>query len=515
MKLLFIRPPRHYWPILNESDNFLLPLAYPTLAGYIRKHLPEIEIKILDCCAHRMGWSSLKNFIKDYKPDVVGIGEKVCYFQEANKCFALVKEVDEHIKTVAGGQFYSHVVEDSLCQNPSIDFIIRYEGEVAFTELLKVLLNKEEDFTKVPNLSYLKEGLLIQNPVAPLLDMETLPLPAYDISHLDKYQPFGKLWPKAVTVQRSRGCTNNCSYCSWIAQESVFNEKGNNKLVRKAVFRTKTPQQMIKEIEYLYEKCGVRYLFWVDASWNYGDEWLNEFCDELIKRKYKLGWWAFIRLDLISAQHKNGTLKKMVKAGLRHILCGADRSDFDDLSHLNKFSQNYSIVKEALTIFRKYYPEVFRQCTFIAGLPDDNEERIKSLLKYAHDIDVDFAAFHTLSPFPGTPLYEEAKESGLLMNTDFSNYDMYYPVMKTKYLSQDEVAHLTRWCQSNFVAMKPFRYFSRLFSPYKIRRKLHWWFAFSISRVMVYQIINHIKGISRFEGFSGVNKLWKPTWYDT
>ena len=60
LKLLFLRPPRHYWPILNEGDNFLLPLAYPTLAGYIRKFLPEIEIKILDCCAYQMGWKSLQ-----------------------------------------------------------------------------------------------------------------------------------------------------------------------------------------------------------------------------------------------------------------------------------------------------------------------------------------------------------------------------------------------------------------------------------------------------------------------
>ena len=36
IKVLFIRPPRHYWPILNESDNFLLPLGYPSLVAYVR-----------------------------------------------------------------------------------------------------------------------------------------------------------------------------------------------------------------------------------------------------------------------------------------------------------------------------------------------------------------------------------------------------------------------------------------------------------------------------------------------
>jgi anaerobic magnesium-protoporphyrin IX monomethyl ester cyclase len=513
MKVLFLRPPRHYWPILNESDNFLLPLAYPTLAAYIKRELPSTEITILDCCAHRTGWKSLEQFIRDEKPDVVGIGEKVCFCRESDRAFRLVKQVNPRIVTVAGAQFYSHVVEESLRSNPSIDYIIRYEGEVAFVEFLKALSNGK-DMSGVPNLAYLQDQKLVTNSVANLLDMETLPMPSYELSSLDKYRAFGKLWPRAVTVQRSRGCTNNCSYCSWIAQESLYETGPDNKTVRKPVFRSKTPEQMVNEIELLYEKYDIRYLFWVDASWNYGDEWLDAFCEELIRRKYDLGWWAFIRLDLIPAQHRNGTLKKMVKAGLRHLLAGADRSDFSDLSVLSKRGQNYSIVKEALDLFRIHHPEVFRQCTFITGLPDDTAESIRSLLKYAHDINVDFAAFHPLTPFPGTQMYEEAKNAGLLMDRDYSNYDMFYPVMRTRYLSQDEVAYWTQWCQSRFVSKKPFRYFSRFFSPYSIRRRLHWWFAFSISRVFLHQIVTHLSGGEKFQGFAGVNKLWKPRWYD-
>lgn len=514
LKLLFLRPPRHYWPILNEGDNFLLPLAYPTLAGYIRKFLPEIEIRILDCCAYRMGWKSLKEFIASYAPDVVAIGEKVCYCAESERAFKLVKEINPKIITLAGGQYYSHVVEETFQNNPAVDYILRFEGEVAMTHFLKRILENKE-VTDTPNLVYKKDNQLVYNPIAPLVDMTTLPSPAYDLASLDKYQAFGILWPKAATIQRSRGCTNNCHYCSWIAQESVHMEnKETNTFSRKAIFRSKTPAQMLEEIDILYLKHNIRYLIWVDASWNHDDDWMNEFCDGLIQRKYDLRWWAFIRLDYIARQHQNGTLKKMVKAGLRHILSGADRSDTEGLNQLNKRSQNHSSVKEALQIFKKYYPEVFRQCTFIVGLPEDTEEKIKAQLKYAHDIDVDFAAFHTLTPFPGTPFFKYALESGLVMEKDFSNYDMYFPVMKTKYLSQAEVAKHMEWCQMNFILKKPFRYFFRLFSIHSIRRNLHWWFVFSSTRVLVLQIINHIRGIQKFEGFSGVNKLWKPIWYD-
>ena len=65
--VLFIRPPRHFWPIINESDNFLLPLGYPTLAAYLREHLPGAEVEILDCCAQRIGWTSLRDVIAERK----------------------------------------------------------------------------------------------------------------------------------------------------------------------------------------------------------------------------------------------------------------------------------------------------------------------------------------------------------------------------------------------------------------------------------------------------------------
>ena len=48
LKLLLVRPPGHLWPLINESDNFLLPLGLPALAAYLRREIPGIEIRIVD-----------------------------------------------------------------------------------------------------------------------------------------------------------------------------------------------------------------------------------------------------------------------------------------------------------------------------------------------------------------------------------------------------------------------------------------------------------------------------------
>ena len=77
IKVIFIRGPRHFWPIINESDNFLLPLGYPALAAYLRKHMKNVELEIIDCCPEKIGWATLRKMLEEKKPDVVGIGEKV------------------------------------------------------------------------------------------------------------------------------------------------------------------------------------------------------------------------------------------------------------------------------------------------------------------------------------------------------------------------------------------------------------------------------------------------------
>ena len=514
VKVLFVRPPRHYWPILNESDNFLLPLGFPCLAAYVRREMPDVEVDILDCCVEGIGWANLATELERRSPHVVCVGEKVVYAHEGFRLVSLARKILPEVITIAGGHFVSHLPDHSLTTCPELDYVIRYEGEVPLVSLLRNLQNGG-DLGQTPNLCWRDgEGFHESDLGANVHHLDDLPIPAYDLVPLQKYAPFGLLWPKAVTVQRSRGCVDTCRFCSWIAVESKHTRDSDGVIHTSPQFRSKSVDRMISEIELLYEKYGVRYLFWVDATWNTDNKWLDEFCSEIIRRKYELGWWAFTRIDLLLHQEKQGILEKMVKAGLRHVLVGVERSADLDLGWLNKHGYKESVAYQAFHLLRDKYPQVFRQGTFITGVRSDTAESIRSLLDFAHGIDCDFAAFHPITPFPGTPLYEEALSRGWLEESDFSKYDMFGPVMSTEHLTREEVAHWTTWCQKNFVARMPLRYFSRLLSPHQNRRKLHWWFAYSISRVMARQVINHVKGVESFEGFAGVNKLWRPDWYE-
>ena len=513
VKVVFIRPPRHFWPIINESDNFLLPLGYPCLAAYLREHMEDVEVEILDCCVLRMGYKTLGRWLGEHRPDVVCIGELTMYGKEGFRAFRLAREVLPDVVNVAGGYLYSALPEWSLDECQEIDFVVRHEGEETLHELLEAL-RSGGDLTAVEGMDFRQDGGHVQTPPRLIVhDMDSLPIPAYDLAHIEKYSPFGKLWPQAVTIQRSRGCHFKCPYCSWWVQEGQH-EQGQGRLVPRNAYRTKSAQRMIKETEILYEQHGVRYLFWVDGTWNLDSEWLDEYCSEIIRRGYKLGWWAFVRADLLVQQDKEGILDKMVKAGLRHVLVGIERGTDADFQAIEKAGYNRDVVKEAFTILRTKYPQVFRQGTLLTGLRHDDAKSIRGLLTYAHEINVDFPAFHPLMPFPGTTLFEEAKAKGWIEEWDYTNYDMMYPVMATDHLTRAEVAAHTTWCYRSFVSKKPLRFFSRLFSRHAIRRRLHWWFLFAIGRTLVVDLWKSLKGEKHFEGFAATNQMWKPSYYE-
>ncbi len=513
IKVLFLRPPRHFWPILNESDNFLLPLGYPCLAAYLREHTPGVELEILDCCSQKVGWHSLGEQLRVRRPDVVCIGELTIYYKEGFRGFELVKELLPDAVTVAGGYIYSAMPEWSLRECPSLDFVVRQEGEESMRELLATLRAGGDPGQVAGVVSRDGERIVSAGPRPLIESLDSLPVPAYDLCDLDAYAPFGNLWPKAVTIQRARGCHFSCNFCSWWVQEGQEVEQDGT-LAVESCYRSKSPERVVAETELLYEKHGVRYLFWVDGTWNVDTAWLDAYCDEIIRRQYKLGWWSFIRADLLLEQERSGVLEKMVAAGLRHVLIGIERQKDADFETINKIGYSEDTVRECFHLLARKYPQVFRQGTILTGMRQDDGDSIRSLLKYAHDCNLDFPAFHPVMPFPGTELWKEAKTKGWIEEWDFENYDMFYPVMATEHLTREEVSHHTSWCYQNFVARKPWRYFSRLFSPHKIRRRLHWWFLLAIGRTIAMDLWRSLKGEKGFEGFAAVNKMWKPRWYE-
>jgi len=514
-KIMFVRPPGKLWPIINESDNFLLPLGFPCLAAYLRERMPDLEIQIIDCLPLQIGWSSLRQIIAREKPDVFGVGDMIVYMKEGMRACKLAKEIAPDVITVAGGHFHSHLPEYSFENYPELDYIVRWEGEESFTQLLTAL-REGGDLNQVGNLAYRDgEGKVITTKPLPLIEpLDSLPIPAYDLTPIDKYAPFGKLWPKAITIQGSRGCPFACNFCSWTALEGDHVVE-NGKIQMRPVYRAKSAERMLEEIDLLYNKYGVRYLFWAEGTWNYDTEMMNTLAEGIIQRGYKLGWWAFTRADLLLEQEKAGVLEKMVRAGFSHALFGGERPEDNELEFIGKTGISRDALMDACHLLERKYPSVFRQATFVTGIRTETPETLYHLGKYSRDCHLDFAAYHPIMPYPGTPLWHQANANNWIEEWDFSKYDMFYPIMPSEHMSRDEIAKINEKLYLGFVMRQPFRYLRGMFSRIRIRRRLHRWFMLSMMRVVVVDLWNALLGRKSFDGFAATSKLWEPKWYDS
>lgn len=517
MKILLVRPPRYLWPFINESDNFLLPLGLPCLAAAIRTKLPHVEVKIIDCPPLKIGWKTLKNILKREKPDMVGAGEEALYHHEAAKLFKLAKDINPGVVTIAGGHFFSWMIKYSLDQF-LIDIIVRFEGEKTLIELVEAIRNKT-DLAKVKGIAYKKDGGIVRTSLRPLVeDLDALPLPAFDAMPMGKYSPFGYLWPQSVTLEHSRGCIDRCNFCSlWTFWGKHINtEIEDGKLDVSPVYRTKSVERTLEEIDIIYKKYNRKYIIWADPTFNVDPQWTDKFCEGLLKRNYKdLHWWAFLRADFTLRDERLGILKKMVRAGLVHPLIGVERCCAEDLKKINKSAYTRETVKEVFSIFKKKYPNVFRQGTFVTCLPFDTRESMLDLVRYAVELDIDYPAFHPVAPVPGTYLYQEAKKNNLLEEKDFTKYDWSTPIMKSyTNISRSDFAKLNMELNKRYVIYRPYWLIRGLFSPYKHKRGLYWWFFINTLRMIFLEIKDSVLGRKRFESLSGFMRLKKPKWYE-
>ena len=82
----------------------------------------------------------------------------------------------------------------------------------------------------------------------------------------------------------------------------------------------------------------------------------------------------------------------------------------------------------------------------------------------------------TLTPFPGTEIYEIAKTNGWIEDTNWNNYDMIHAIMPTEHLTKEEVQEELYECYRTFFGSWNRRY-KGLFSHNEIKKRTYQFLA--------------------------------------
>ena len=438
MNIAFIRTPRYAWPFNSETSAFWQPLGFMSLAAHLQASRPDFSIKIIDCPGSKIGWKTLLSTLSSDSPDVICLGEETVSSHEAIRLATYVKQQHPQTIVIAGGIFFSYAAQESL-KTSYFDYIVHGEGEITLLELLTAITEKH-NLKSVKGISYKHNGQIITTAPRPLIaDMDTLPLPAWSKVPMHLYGLGAKNHPGLVSIEHSRGCTDNCSFCNLWKHMGRLDHDGHT---IKPHYRSKSPQRCLEEVERLVHDFD-RYTFgWVDPTWNVDPRWTDEFSGLLLKHNINIQQTAWLRADYVVRDEQLGILEKAVRSGLCQVMIGVERPDEPGLKQLNKHKNGPDITAKAFEIFRTKYPNVFTIGSVIFGLWDETKESLDRLARYQYEVGMDYCFFIPLTPNPGTQVCEDARKRRIIEVTDTQAYNFHTTVMRTRLFSTKKLEKL-------------------------------------------------------------------------
>ena len=388
-KVLLVNPYPYYAKGINEATIYP-PLGLAYIAGTLERN--GFNCKIVDANILKMSNEKVIEVAEKFDPDVVCISINVSTALAGN---SLAKEIKEKMgkKVIMGGVQASTVTKRTL-ENSLADAVVIGESEQTVLELLQKNCNPEG----IPGLAYLNNGEVVYTDKRPLIkNLDDLPWPAYHLlPPLKLYKSRSRKSPVAP-IFTTRGCPYQCIFCSSSSKKSIFGP----------FFRTRSPENVVAEIEYLAKNFDVKQIDFLDDNFTLNMKRAEKICDLLIERKNKvlLNLQNGVRADRLTRD----LVFKLKKAGVFKAGIGIESGDEEILKRAKK-GLDLEAVKSAIKWFREAGIIVYG--FFIFGLPGENAEKMQKTIDFAIEANPHVANFNGTLPLPGTELYDIIQKEG-------------------------------------------------------------------------------------------------------
>ncbi|MFQ5531569.1 MAG: B12-binding domain-containing radical SAM protein, partial [Candidatus Nanoarchaeia archaeon] len=274
-----------------------------------------------------------------------------------------------------------------------------------------VKTKNKKNYKKIKGICYKDDnGETHRTSIRPLLEnLDELPLPAWHLYDLSKYKA-SRISAKGSPVgpvETSRGCVYKCTYC--------------NKSVYGTAFRSKSVKRVVEEYLYL-KKSGFKEIHVWDDMFTTDIPRAKAICDELAKIKFDIPWalTCGIRVNNVDQE----LFFKLKKAGCHAVYFGVESGDQGILNAVQKRIKPEQ-AKKAIELANNAGLETIT--FFMLGLPGETKESIENSINFAIEVNPLYAKTTILTPYPGTAIYNEFDNEGLILTKDWSKYNFHAP----------------------------------------------------------------------------------------
>ena len=341
-----------------------------------------------------------------------------------------LKNLDPRSFVVFVGGHVAALPLETLNKESSIDAVCQNEGVYTIRGLVKVDSFSDEMLTKIPGLCFRnKRGDIETNPSAKLvakthLEVD-LPGVAWDLlpslkcyrtagwhswSNNTEKQPFAALYT-------SLGCPYKCSFC----MINIINRTDNSDGItsdKSNVFRWWNPEFIIEQFDF-FAREGVKNVKIADELFVLNPNHFLKICELIIERGYEFNIWAYSRVDTCKPKY----LETLKKAGVNWLGLGIENPDNENRRVIHKEGFKEVSVLDQIRSIREAGINVGGN--YIFGLPFDDNRTMNNTLDFALENPTEMANFYCAMAYPGSPLYLQAKMSGIDLPKKYAGYSQH------------------------------------------------------------------------------------------
>lgn len=369
------------------------PIGILSIAAYLRSKMP-VDIHVINQRLHNMKIETIVQNAVRFQPDIIGLSVLTAFSYLLPEMCAMLKAALPGVPILVGGPYAAASAEEALKKVP-VDVLVPGEGELA-TEAIVRAWQEGSDFEHIPGICWRKSDGSIQTNAGdlPILEnLDSLPLPAYDLIDLSNYWRVQSATPvpphRYAPLVTSRGCPYKCFWC-----HNIFGKK----------LRACSAGRIMEEITFLKRNYAIDHFEFYDDIFNFHSSRVLEFCELLQRQDFsvKLAFPNGLRADLLTPE----IIDSLIGAGMYQASFSMETAT----PRLQKMIGKFMDVPKLLTageyaVSKKIYCHLL--C--MLGFPTETEEEIKDTIETACSSPFHTASFSTVTPFPGTPLYEQVR----------------------------------------------------------------------------------------------------------
>lgn len=277
----------------------------------------------------------------------------------------------------AGGPYVTSTPEEA--QLAGVDFLILDEGEITLPLFVEAIERGETS------------GVFRANGIRP--DVSTTPVPRYDLLDLPSYSD--------MSIQFSRGCPFQCEFCDIIV---LYGRKP----------RTKTPAQIMAELQILYDLGWRKNVFMVDDNF-IGNKrnvklLLRELAPWMAEHDYPFRFATEASVDLAEDSE---LLDLMIAANFTSVFVGIETPDTDSLALTQKFQNTRNSLLESVQKINQVGLRVM--AGFIIGFDGEKPGAGDRIIDFVEATAIPQAMVGMLQALPTTALWYRLEKEGRLL----------------------------------------------------------------------------------------------------